>query len=80
MPNGRYYQGTQIWSSFPEICTRGSVLTVKNSLWKTFEKSEFLQEHNRPKVCTFGPTLKSYYPLKMAEIKTDKFLHYLGCF
>ena len=37
-----------------------------------FERFEFLWKKKQPKVCTFGPTLTSSFPMKMAEIKQSK--------
>ena len=40
--------------------------------FKIFEKSEFLPKWEISKVCTFCPTLRPIYPLKMAEIGVNK--------
>ena len=41
--------------------------------FKIFEKSEFLLKWEISKVCTFCPTLRPIYPLKMAEIEENKY-------
>ena len=59
----------QIWSDLAETCTRDSVQGYTNSVSRIFEKFKFLQKRETPKVFMFGPTLTSFFPLKMAEIE-----------
>ena len=58
-----------------EICTGGSNLTGKNSVWRIFEKFEFLRERDGPKVCTFGSTLNLRYRLRIAKFQKMNMFH-----
>ena len=62
------------YKDFVEIFTWCSIQTDKKYVLKIFEKFDFLQKTDVPKVCTFGPTLTPRFPLKMAGIEKSKYL------
>ena len=54
----------QILPDFAKIFTTGSIQGSKSIALRIFEKLKFLQKREIPRVCTFGPTLTPFFPLK----------------
>ena len=75
--NGSFWEAfgpllSQIWPNIAEILTTGNALANKNTVWKFFERFEYLWKRVGPKVSTFGRTLTSLFLLKMAKIEKNK--------